>query len=164
MIGIRLGRMASQIVSGVGGLMKVIGKGEDYLKGGEGYDPLSSPFEESRVTQDPDRFLRSQSILKTCPEIAQGSATYGWMREALRSTDQLFKKNYEHQIPIPVLLCLARSDQLVNIESSERFAAALPNCRRVDLENAEHEILMERDEIRLEFWSAFDEFLIGIEP
>ena len=35
----------------------------------------------------------------------------------------------------------------------------LPNARYVGLNDAEHEILMERDSIRAQFWAAFDGFV-----
>ena len=39
------------------------------------------------------------------------------------------------------------------------FAKRLPHARYVEFEDAEHEILMERDDIRARFWREFDAFV-----
>ena len=44
---------------------------------------------------------------------------------------------------------------------TERFAARLKAGHAIVLPGARHEILMERDPIREEFWAAFDAFIPG---
>ena len=41
----------------------------------------------------------------------------------------------------------------------QRLMARLPRARYIPLSDAEHEILMERDGIRAQFWAAFDAFV-----
>jgi lysophospholipase len=43
----------------------------------------------------------------------------------------------------------------------ERFAARLKGGHAIVIPGARHEILMERDAIRDEFWAAFDAFIPG---
>ncbi|TNE41292.1 MAG: alpha/beta hydrolase [Alphaproteobacteria bacterium] len=159
MTGIRLGRTQRSLLSGLGAFFHKIGKAEDYVQGGEHYDPLATTFEQSKVTQDKRRFKRAQNILNAHPPIAQGSATYGWIVEAIRSTRKLFKRHFAERIKIPVLLGLARGDQLVDIATTEALAARLPRCQLEEFPGAEHELLMERDEVRNRFWAAFDRFI-----
>lgn len=163
MTGIRLGRTQRSLLSGLGTLFHKIGKAEEYVQGGEHYDPLTSTFEQSKVTQDARRFQRAQNILNAHPPIAQGSATYGWIVEAIRSTRKLFKKRFAQRIQIPVLLCLARADKLVDVATTEALAARLPHCQLEEFPGAEHELLMERDEVRARFWRAFDGFVSALE-
>ena len=46
-----------------------------------------------------------------------------------------------------------------NPAATAAFAGRLPNGVYLDMAEAEHEILMERDEIRAKFWQAFDAFV-----
>ncbi len=159
MTGLKLGRAWSHLAEGLAAMQVALGRGEEFVRGAELNDPFKDDFENNRVTKDRGRYRRAQSILQGCPEIAQGGITYGWMNEALKTTDLIFKHDYDDRLRVPVLLCLACGDQLVNIASTERLAAMLPNCTLVEFDNADHEILMEQDAVREKFWAAFDEFV-----
>jgi lysophospholipase len=163
MTGLYLGKMPAQVMTAIGSAMKVVGKATNYLKGGEDYDPLTSSFEDSKVTQDRPRFERAQGILHARPQLAQGSATIGWVHEALNSTKRLFAKGFSSKLKLPILFFHTKADQLVDTVSSKKFATSLPNSTVIEFEDAEHEILMERDEIRATFWSEFDQFMSRIE-
>ncbi len=39
------------------------------------------------------------------------------------------------------------------------MAKNLRNCKIYNIENCEHEILMEKDSLRSEFWKIFDDFI-----
>ena len=41
------------------------------------------------------------------------------------------------------------------------FSERLPHADYVEIKEAEHEVLMERNPIRAEFWAAFDAFVPG---
>ena len=43
-------------------------------------------------------------------------------------------------------------------EAIRDYAKRLPKARYVEIESAEHEILMENDAIRARFWAEFDAF------
>ena len=42
---------------------------------------------------------------------------------------------------------------------TKAFAARLPNARYIEIAEAGHELLLERDMIRAEWWAAVDRFL-----
>lgn len=50
----------------------------------------------------------------------------------------------------------AGDDSIVDNASHEAVAARLPNARVVKVPGAFHEILIERDDIRAQFWREFD--------
>jgi lysophospholipase len=50
-------------------------------------------------------------------------------------------------------------DRIVLTEATRAFAARLPRGKYVELEGAEHEMPMERDAIRAQFWKEFDGFV-----
>jgi lysophospholipase len=67
-------------------------------------------------------------------------------------------RGYAEAIATPALVFGAGRDQIVDTAATRDFAARMPSGPYVELPDAEHEILMENDAIRAQFWSAFDEF------
>ena len=55
----------------------------------------------------------------------------------------------------------AGDDRVVKTEAERAYAKRLPNASYVEIKGAEHEILMERDEVREQFWTMFDAFVNG---
>jgi lysophospholipase len=66
---------------------------------------------------------------------------------------------FAEAIQTPVLICGAGRDRIVRAEAIRDFARRLPHGTYLELEDSEHEILMERDSIRARFWRAFDGFV-----
>jgi lysophospholipase len=55
----------------------------------------------------------------------------------------------------------AGADRVVSAPALERFATRLKVGRLITIPDAQHEILVERDHIRAQFWAAFDAFIPG---
>ena len=64
---------------------------------------------------------------------------------------------YLERIDLPLLLMSAGQDQLIDIASHAPVAARLKNAEHVTIAGAKHEIMMETDDIRAQFWDAFDQ-------
>ena len=65
------------------------------------------------------------------------------------------------KIRLPTLIVAAGADPVCATPATERFAARLKAGHAIVLPAARHEILMERDAIREQFWAAFDAFIPG---
>jgi lysophospholipase len=52
-------------------------------------------------------------------------------------------------------------DKVVSVEAVERLAGELRTGSFVLIPGARHEILMERDKLREQYWAAFDAFVPG---
>jgi pimeloyl-ACP methyl ester carboxylesterase len=65
------------------------------------------------------------------------------------------------EIRTPTLVVAAGADPVCATPTIERFAARLKAGHAIVLPGSRHEILMERDAIREEFWAAFDAFIPG---
>ena len=63
------------------------------------------------------------------------------------------------RVATPLLIALAGRETIVSNRAIEAAAARLPNGRLARFQEAKHEILREREPIRLEFWRAVDSFL-----
>jgi len=132
---------------------------ESFVWGTEERDPLTLPFSENRVTSDPARYERSQKFLVQHPEMRIAGPTFGWLGAAFKSMDALHAPGFPEAITTPLLIIGARKDQIVDVEAVHDYAQRLPNARYVEFPGAEHEILMEIDPIRAQFWAAFDAFV-----
>jgi lysophospholipase len=64
-------------------------------------------------------------------------------------------------VKVPILIVAAGNDQIVSTPATERFASRIKNCTRIVLAGSRHEILQERDELREQFWAAFDAYIPG---
>ena len=64
----------------------------------------------------------------------------------------------------PTLVLGAGHDRVVPLRAVERFATRLKVGRLIVIPDSKHEIMMERDYIRTQFWAAFDAFRASISP
>jgi lysophospholipase len=77
---------------------------------------------------------------------ALASLLVHWAAEAGRMTR--FVRSGAASIAVPVLVLRPEVDAYVDEAGVDEFCRKLPNCRRVFLKGARHEILIERDELR----------------
>lgn len=117
------------------------------------------PFETNKLTSDPERYMVLPAIYKEKPELIMGEPTYGWLLHTLVSIDALQKEDYLKSIKTPVLIGVAGKDEVVSIAAEDRACKLIPNCIRVDVPEAKHEIWMERDSMRGPWIKRVFEFL-----
>jgi lysophospholipase len=122
-------------------------------------DPLKMTFADQIVTSDADRFRRTRELLERNPEIRLAGPTWGWLEAAFRSMREVRARGYAEAIAAPVLIAGAGHDRICLTSAARAFAARMPRATYVEIEGAEHEILMERDQLRERFWQAFDGFV-----
>jgi len=139
-------------------VMNATGRGEDWVLGMEGRDPLKMQFSDSIVTSDRARWQRGQDILAKNPDIRLAGPTWSWLKAAGASMARVMSGGYPEAIETPVLVCGAGKDRIVLTPVARAFAGRLPRGKYVEFEDAEHEILMENDSIRTRFWKEFDAF------
>jgi len=133
------------------------GRRADWVWGMEARDPHRVTFATQLVTSDPQRFERTQMLLREHPDLRLAGATWGWLAAAVRSMDWLRRR--PQMITTPLLVVAAGKDRICVTPSAKAFAQAAPHAGYVEIEESGHEILMERNPIRAEFWSAFDDFM-----
>jgi lysophospholipase len=135
------------------------GRGEEFAWGMAGRDPFLIDFTTQLCTSDAERFARTQAILKAHPALRLAGPTWRWISAAYRSMKPQTHPGYAPAIKTPLLIVGAGRDRIVLTQAEREFAAHLPNGKFVELEESEHEILMEKDSIRAQFWQEFDEFV-----
>jgi len=135
------------------------GASTDWVWGMDRRDPLAMTFEDNLVTSDRGRFARMQDMLAANPAIRLAGPTWGWLEAAYRSMARVASPGFAEAIATPILIVGAGRDRIVQTAAARAFAHRLPNGTWLELEDSEHEILMENDSIRSRFWAAFDAFV-----
>jgi lysophospholipase len=139
--------------------MCVLGLGRLYAPGGKDASIDEEPFEGNVLTGDRERYARNRMVIEAAPQLALGSPTVGWLRAALRSTARVSAPDYASQIKVPLLLFAAGMDAVVSTTHIEKLGLRLKVGRHVLIPQARHEILQETDDVRKDFWAAFDAYL-----
>ncbi|MEP4032833.1 alpha/beta hydrolase [Roseibium polysiphoniae] len=143
----------------VAAAFKWVGLGRLYIPGGNG--DLFVDFEENRQTQDRTRFERFNAVLRQAPELGLGSPTIGWLYAVSRAILSLRKREYGPSVSLPCLVVAAGKDRIVSTPATEELVSRMKSAGYLEIAGAEHELLMERDAIRDQFWAAFDAFIPG---
>jgi lysophospholipase len=84
-----------------------------------------------------------------------------WIHGAFRYMKRFADPRFGLKVRVPTLIIAAGSDPVCATPATERLAARLKAGRALVIPGARHEIMMERDEIREQFWAAFDAFIPG---
>jgi len=137
---------------GLGGMFIPFGRMKDFMELG---------FEGNTLTTDRVRFARNAGILAKAPGLAIGDPTIGWANAAFRQMKRFESPDYAQRIRTPMLIVACAHDQIVSTPAIERFAQQLDLASLIVVPGARHEIMMERDELRDQFWTAFDAFVPG---
>ncbi len=139
----------------------MLGLGRLYVPGGGPMPRASRPFLGNLLTSDPVRYERTASILAAAPELAVGSPTLGWMNATFELMEELKNPAYPSAIRQPMLIVAAGEDRIVSTLATERFATRLRAGHHLVVAGSRHELLLERDVYRQQFWAAFDAFVPG---
>ena len=82
--------------------------------------------------------------------------TYSWIRAALAATDQVIKN--AGNIRIPILICQAGNDTLVDNEAQMRFATLTDMTEIIRFPTAKHEIANSEEDVLELYWSSVFDF------
>jgi lysophospholipase len=119
------------------------------------------PFAGNILTTDPVRFARNAAILEAEPALALGGPTVAWCDAAFHAMRLISNPTYPARIRQPILIVGAGRDVIVSNSAIEEFATALRAGSHLFVDGAQHELLMEQDRYRTQFWAAFDAFVPG---
>jgi lysophospholipase len=119
------------------------------------------PFAGNILTSDPVRFARNGAVLEAEPALALGGPTVAWCDAAFRAMRAMSEPSYAARIRQPILIVGAGRDAVVSNTAIESFAMLLRAGSHLMVSGAQHELLMEQDRYRSQFWAAFDAFVPG---
>ncbi|MCP4383259.1 MAG: alpha/beta hydrolase [Hyphomicrobiales bacterium] len=159
MVGLATRRPPQSMILAGTALLTAIGLGE--LKGHNPRFIHEGRFEGNPLTTDPERFARIVAIYRDVPQITASIATYGWLYAACRAMAEAREPGFAPAIGVPILILSGMRDEIVSAQAVESLAAELRAGSLSLLAGARHELMMERDELREQFWAAFDAFVPG---
>src|SRR5262249_11618317 len=119
------------------------------------------PFAGNILPTDPVRYARNAAILEAEPALGLGGPTVAWADAALRAMRTICEPTFPSQIRQPILIVAAGRDTVVSNTAIEEFAMLLRSGSHLVVVGAQHELLMEQDRFRAQFWAAFDAFVPG---
>ena len=135
--------------------MRVTGRSDDYAQ----QPGPAETFQTNIVTHDERRWQMQRDLCDAAPELELGPVTWGWLGASLNIVATFGKVKALNKVSIPVFVASAGEEMLVDNASHAAVCARLPDCEHVTIEGARHEILMETDERRAEFWDGFERML-----
>lgn len=134
--------------------------GAHYVPGGKDWHETMRKSDGTDIfSSDPVRDTVHNIWCKHDQALQVGSPTFEWVLNALGSCARLLAKGTIERIKTPTLIALAGDDKIVDNRFIHLAAARLPKGKLLELDGANHEILMERDIWRNAFLGAFDKFL-----
>lgn len=125
-----------------------LGQGHVYAPGTNGSSyVLSTPFEDNRLTNDPDMYQYFIRQATTLTDHQIGGPSMGWLFQTLKETNALTK------MPSPDVPCLAlcgTHDELIETTVVQRRMARWPSGTFEQIHDAKHDLLSEVAAIRRE--------------
>jgi lysophospholipase len=149
---------AARAIAAVG---RLFGMGTSYVPGGDRVPVNTRPFVGNMLTSDPVRYARNAAVLEAEPALGVAAPTFGWADSAFRVMNDFSRHAYGSTIRQPILLIGAGRDAVVSTQAIETFAMRMRAGSHLIVPGAEHEMLMEQDQYRSQFWAAFDAFVPG---
>lgn len=140
-------------VTGTCSATKVLmGKKPKYAAGQSVYRDDKLNFETNTLTGSKVRYDRMNAAFKEVPEARLGGASYQWVHRCCLHYTYL--NSHIDQIQTPFILFSAENEKIVNPKAHEHFVKQAQElgktCEAYTIENAMHELLIEKDEQRIE--------------
>lgn len=129
--------------------------------GGKEWHPNMREHKRNDIhSTDPVRKAVHNAWCHHDPGLQVGNITYGWLHAAHSSCVKLQKPDVIESIQTPCLFALAGQETLVDNRLARKMILRMPHATLLELPDAKHEILMEQDAIRDEFFQGFKELLL----
>ena len=131
------------------------------------YVPFGGPWNagirastgSGKFSHDPVRDAIHNMWAEHYPPMRRGDPTIRWVYEALKSMQVLQQSETFTALSTPCLFAVAENDKIVDGKKSSAFAQKLKTANIISFEKCGHEILLESDDIRNQFWVEFDKMV-----
>ena len=142
-------------------LMRLAGLGSSFVPARTPALIGTGPFIGNLATSDPIRYARVKAVLEAEPALGIGPPTVGWLDAGYRAMAEFDDPLYPSKVRQPLMLIAAGRDDVVSTAAIEDFAVRLRTGSHLIVAGAKHELMMEQDRYRTQFWAAFDAFVPG---
>ncbi len=115
-------------------------------------------FENNQLTHDEPRWQLYRRLIDAEPKLAVREPTVAWVVASLNVFRGFFKPGALDRLrDLPMLVAIASDETVVKKSAQQKLSRRFQAAKVIIVEGAGHEILMETDERRAQFWKAFDE-------
>jgi len=143
------------LVGGACGLLIALGMGDQPVRPANN----AMTFEGNTLTSDTSRHAILRDLLIADEELALPRPTFHFVNAFQKAQVALQKPGAIEGIEVPILIVSAQEDSWVDAAHHDVLAAHHPSkIELVKVEGALHELFMEQDQYRDQFWDAFDRF------
>lgn len=137
-----------------------LGRSKDFAPGqGDGLEGGRRMIARNILTHNKARYDVEEKIFQRTPDLYAGGATIGWMAAAMDSMNKIQEPGYMNAIALPLLICVAGKDKLLDSRATEDLMHGRDNCTVILFGNSYHEIYQETDDIRDRLLEEIDSFL-----
>ena len=159
MLGLRLGNGYVATALKAAAIGSSVGLAHRYVPGASRRANDEVPFEQNILTHDRARYEIHQSQIRAEPALGLGGSTYGWLAASFRSIRKIADAKYMSSIRTPLLIFQAGEDRLIDRDALAFAAKHIVGAELIRIDGSHHEIMIETDEIRAQFWAGFDDFI-----
>lgn len=121
-----------------------IHKNTAYFVGQKDY--ANYAFEDNELTHSKVRYAIFRQEYEDAPSTKLGGVTGEWLKAALDAMNKV--ENLTSSFPIPALVLQAGQDQVVDNIRQTRVVSKMPDSKLQIIQDAKHELLMEKDQHR----------------
>lgn len=115
-------------------------------------------FENNQLTHYEPRWQLFRRLVEAEPKLALGEPTIAWVVACLNAFKELFAPNALKALQdVPMLIAIASEETVVKKSAQRKLGNRLKSAKIINVQGAGHEILMETDERRDQFWKAFED-------
>lgn len=139
-----------------------LGRGSKQPFANKPVDPAEQRFEDNPVTSDRARFECARSFIRAEPRLAVSGLSWSWVNAATKFLGEMSLPLNMEAIETPCLLVTAEHEKLVDPLGAERLAKQSAHCDALRIDGALHELMMEQDVYRDQFFAAFDSFVASL--
>ncbi len=159
LLGFRYGRWPRMIARSLAFSVPAIGLGAANLPGFSKWPLKREYFDGNVLTKSRKRWDRDITTIEQHHELVTGAPTYGWLRAAILSVDEIMSWPARRGPSCPTLIAIAGLDRVVDNDATKHFIKRVPGFSLLTIADSQHEILNERDHIREHFLAAMKAFL-----
>ena len=131
-----------------------------YAMGEDKYDDDKTTFNGNTLTGSQVRYNRMIDAFAEFPKARLGGVSYDWIYKSCQQYDYIFDNI--NKLETPFILFSAENEQIVRAYSHQKFIDVAKKlnkeCFAYEVENAQHELLIEKDEQRTETINTILEF------
>lgn len=133
-----------------------------FVPGGRGWLPRRHPessLKPEDFSSDPERMMVQDYWMERNKKLRTGSPTVGWLKEMCKAILRVRQPAFLQNVKQPTLWLSAGQEKLVDVKAIFSAVSNMKNAEHIHYKDSQHEILMERDEIRGDALSRAESFL-----